>query len=146
MGGHHADGRGPFLFNQGQGRFRGKFFQHHGFSPGNGSGKIGQGSGCTAGMGGNGHGDVILCQAPDIHPALGGADAGGGRPFHQLGNTGGARGGGEDGHVFNGIQPSFCQDLLVNGQPDPFFHHGRQGKGPGRCSRRNQVVKQKNIL
>ncbi len=90
MGGNHADGRGLFLFDERQRTFTGELLQHHSFGSGDGGGKIGQGSGRSAGMGGDRHGDIVAIQVPDTTSTFGGADTGRGGPLHELGNAGGA--------------------------------------------------------
>ena len=146
MGGNHADGRGLFFFDQGQGVFRDELFQHDRFGTGQRRCKVGQGSGCPAGMRGNRHGDVILVKAPDAHPPLGSADTGGGGPFHEFGQSGGARSGGQQSDIPDRIQPSFFKDIFING-----FFGGLPGQlgqriGVLRSRIRHGIVKKKNIF
>ena len=70
MGRHHTDGGGFLLFNQGQSGLRIEFLQHDRLGAGQGSGKIGEGTGGTTGVGCNRHGGVFVGKAPDVHPAF----------------------------------------------------------------------------
>ncbi len=70
MGRDHADGRGLLLFNQCQGSFRIKFFQHDRFGADQGGGEVGERAGGTAGMGCNRHGGVFVGEIPDVYAAF----------------------------------------------------------------------------
>src|SRR5271157_144395 len=146
MSGHDTDGRCLFLFDEGQGPIGREFLQHDGLCPGQRRGKIGECTGGTTGMRRDGHGNIVLVQVPDIHPALGCAEPGSGGPFHKLGNAGGSGCRSEQRHIPYGIQPSFRKDGLVHGLCSSLIDDVGKRKGPFGRGNWDFIIKQEDVL